>query len=350
MPTPFQKTLYRSENETWHYIRLIWQETNQWFEVRTAPCGHVATPIRQETLLPGETKETALHRLVTDLRQTGYLEHPTEYQPLDVQIFTPARDGFPAAAPWFDALQLELVPLLYKGLQDQANGANIGGIQTAAGCITHFLGVLNAPAALETIAAISQQPPALFRIQANVRQKIVAPAPVNLPEKTIETAEALKLGSHLADVMSNILEDLQQKIKPFLQSEPAAGITYPDRVSAESIEPDRVYGEKADRLRERVREQWGVGTGYYWPPLDQSAPGETLHVEGLDEETAAQLIAIIQPRIIGQLYAFDAGEGIFTAEPERLLSRFMIDDTYWFDDGLEWLVYASHHDTVTFGG
>lgn len=35
---------------------------------------------------------------------------------------------------------------------------------------------------------------------------------------------------------------------------------------------------------------------------------------------------------------------------KRLFSRFMIDDTYWFDAGLEWIVYVSHHDTATFGG
>ena len=108
-------------------------------------------------------------------------------------------------------------------------------------------------------------------------------------------------------------------------------------------------GEKAGQLREQLLAQWGVGKGY-WPPLGGPAPCETLHVEGLEEETAAQLIAIIQDRIIGQVYAFDAGEGIFVSESARIFSRFMIDDTYWFDDGLEWVVYVSHENTVTFGG
>lgn len=108
-------------------------------------------------------------------------------------------------------------------------------------------------------------------------------------------------------------------------------------------------GEKANQLREQLLAQWGVGKDH-WPPLGSAAPCKTLYVEGLEDEKAMQLIAIIQKRIIGHLYAFDAGEGIFVSEPARIFSRFMIDDTYWFDDGLEWLVYVSHENTVTFGG
>lgn len=76
MTAPFQKTLYRPENYMWHYTRLIWQEAAQSFDLCTAPCGQVATPIREEVLLPGETKETALHRLTVALRQMGYTENP----------------------------------------------------------------------------------------------------------------------------------------------------------------------------------------------------------------------------------------------------------------------------------
>ncbi len=76
MSKAFQKTLYRHENCTWHYTRLIWQEAGQSFDVRTALCGQVATSIGQEALLSGETKETALHRLVTGLQKAGYTENP----------------------------------------------------------------------------------------------------------------------------------------------------------------------------------------------------------------------------------------------------------------------------------
>ncbi|MBK8428361.1 MAG: hypothetical protein IPL27_21450 [Lewinellaceae bacterium] len=352
MITPFQKTLYRPENGTWHYLRLLWQEASQSFEVRTAPCGLPATPIRQEPLLPGETKETALHRLVVDLRQAGYLERPTIDDYLDVQIFTPDWDGFAAAAPWFDALQSEVSYPLYQVLQDTANGGNSGGVQTAPGCITHYLWVLNPDAATAAVETIARQAPSLFRVVANSRKKAATPAPTALSEITEAATPDLKiLTDQLTGVMAGIVEEFQQTIKPYLADQPASDKTYPDQVcvSFEHSEPDRVHGEQANLLRERLLAQWGVGKGH-WPPLGDAARCETLHVEGLDDETAAQLTDVIQKRIIGQVYALDAGEGVFMAGPERLFSRFMIDDTYWFDDGLEWIVYVSHHDTATFGG
>jgi len=352
MPTPFQKTLYRPKNGTWNYLRLLWQEASQSFEVRAAPCGQVATPISEEALLPEETKETALHRLVVDLRQAGYLERPTIDDYLDVQIFMPDWDGFSAAAPWFDALQSEVSYPLYQVLQDTANGGNSGGVQTAPGCITHYLWVLNPDAATAAVETIARQAPSLFRVVANSRKKAATPAPTALSEITEAATPDLKiLTDQLTGVMAGIVEEFQQTIKPYLADQPASDKTYPDRVcvSFEHSDPYRVHGEQANLLRERLLAQWGVGKGH-WPPLGDAARCETLHVEGLDDETAAQLTDVIQKRIIGQVYALDASEGVFMAGPERLFSRLMIDDTYWFDDGLEWIVYVSHHDTATFAG
>lgn len=354
MHPPFQKTLYRLENSAWHYIRLLWQETNQSFEVCTAPCGQLATSIRQEVLLPGETKETALHRLAVALRHAGYLEQPTIEWRLDVQVFTPVWDGFTAAAPWFDALQLDILYPLYAFLEDTANGGNSGGVKTEPICITHYLWVLNLDAATAALETIARQVPDAFRIGTNIREKTEQPVPVKLPGKNETTTldpDLKILAGKLSDLTNVITTELGQILKPLLENQVSQDKTYPDNVCgfSDRSDPDRVRGQKAGQLRERLLTQWGVGKGY-WPPLGKAASCETLHVEGLDDEPAAQLIAIIQNRIIGQVYAFDTSEGIFVSEPDRIFSRFMIDDTYWFDDGLEWVIFVSHENTVTFGG
>ncbi len=354
MSKAFQKTLYRHENSAWHYIRLIWQETVRSFDVRTAPCGRVAPSIRQEALLPGETKETALHRLAIALRQAGYLEQATIEWRLDVQVFTPVWDGFTAAAPWFDALQLDILYPLYAFLEDTANGGNSGGIKTEPGCITHYLWVLNLDAATAALETIARRVPDAFRIGTNIREKTEHPVPVKLPKKT-EAATLdpdLKiLAGKLSDLTNVMTTELRQIIKPLLENQASQDKTCPDNVCgfSDHSDPNRVRGEKANQLRKQLFTQWGVGKNY-WPPLGDPAPCETLHVEGLDDETAALLTAIIQKRITGQVYALDASEGFFVSEPDRICSRFMFDDTYWFDDGLEWVVYVSHHNTVTFGG
>lgn len=348
--TVFQKTLYRRENNIWHYIRLTWHETAQSFEVSAAPCGHAASPIRQEGLLPGETKETALHRLALALRQVGYWEQPIKEWLLDVQVFTPSWDGFTAAAPWFDALQFDILYPLYEILEHTANGGNNGGTRADEDCQCYFLWVAEPAAAKEAVDHIARQAPSLFQVVAHIRRRGEKPVPGKPPKQEEGECWEMEIGMGLADKMIKHAESLAY-VRSLPENQPIPDKTYPDNVCGlfNRSDPDRLRGEKAGQLRERLLTQWGVGKGF-WPPLGNAAPCETLHVEGMDEELAARLIAIVQKRTIGQVYAFDASEGIFVSEPERILSMFQIDDTYWFDDGLEWVIFASHENTVTFGG
>ncbi len=373
MHAPFQKTLYRSENSTWHYLRLLWREDSKSFEVSTASCGQVATSIRQEALLPGETKETALHRLAVALKQAGYSERPDMEWYLDLQIFTPPWDGPATAAPWFDALQSDILQPLYEVLEETANGGYRNGVGTETDCITHFLWVLDPEAAMKAIETIAMKTPALCRIQVNYRKKPEEPVPEKLPAlagiitDSLETAETpfpIKLpaqpgttldiqgiAQHLLNLTSGIAEEIKQAIRPYMQTQP---VTYPDSLGVWSAHAatNRVLGEKAKRLRDRLETQWGIGKGC-WPPLGGPAPCETLHVigEGLEDETGAKLNAVIQSRMIGQMYAFDERGDIFiTDAAENLFFRYEVWDTFRFDDGMEWIVYITHENTVTFGG
>lgn len=308
MHPPFQKTLYRHENSAWHYIRLLWQEAAQSFEVSTAPCGQVATFIAQEALLPGETKEAALHRLAVALRHAGYLEQPTIEWYLDVQVFTPVWDGFTAAAPWFDALQFDILYPLYDVLDDTANGGNSGGTRTEPGCLTYFLWTVDPVAVTEAIDNIARQAPAWLNVVSNIRKRGDKPVARKPLEQADGDAREMEVAFGWEDKMIRFTENRQYE-RSLPENQPILDKTYPDNVCGfvERRAPDRVRGEKAGQLREQLLAQWGVGKDY-WPPLGSPAPCETLHIEGLEEETAAQLIAIIQDRSIGQVYAFDAGE------------------------------------------
>lgn len=373
MTTPFQKTLYRPENGAWHYLRLLWREASQTFEVRTAPCGMPATPIRQEALLTEETQETALHRLAVALKQAGYSERPGRDWYLDLQIFTPSWDGPASAAPWFNALQSDILHPLYEVLEETANGGYRDGVGTEIECITHFLWVSDPEAAMKAIETIARQAPALCRIQANYWKSPEEPAPekppapvgviagspeitetpfsIKLPAQTGATLDIQDIAQHLLNLTAGIAEEVKQAIRPYMETKP---VTYPDSpdVWVAHAATNRVLGEKAKRLRERLETQWGIGKGF-WPPLGGPAPCETLHVigEGLENETGAKLNAIIQNRMIGQMYAFDESGNIFiTDAAENLFFRYEAWDTFRFDDGMEWIVYITHENTVTFGG
>jgi len=348
VPEIYQKTLYRQEAGIWHYLRLFWLDASQIFEVRSAFCGQNAAVIGQETLMADETKADALHRLVTALMPAGYTVQPSQTQELIVVINTPNWDGFSAGAPWFDQLQSEFLHPLYAYLDDTANGGNIGGTMTQPTSITHYLGVLDREAALSKIAELAQPLVDAFNITFSTTPSIPLPKPP-LPNE-VNTGIAKELLTAWRDAMSKITEDLKQAIINIIPSAENSQKTYPDPLYDynERNNPYRVRGEKAAQLREKLMTVWGIGK-YYWPPLGNSATCDTIHVEGLDQATRLQLIEFIRPKTQGDLYVFDIQEGIFLTIPDAIFNRYL-DDSYVFDESMDWMVYNSHHETTTFGG
>ena len=344
----YQKTLYRKKAGKWHYLRLYWLEEQQIFEVRSALCGQNAVVIGQEALNVGETKADALRRLVSALMRAGYRTQPKKIKELNVVINTPDWDGFIAGAPWFDQLQSDFLHPLYAYLDETANGENIGGTMTEIGRITHYFGVLDREAVLSKIAELAQPLEAAFNITVSTTPSIPLPKPP-LPEE-VNSGIAMELLTAWREAMTKISEGVKQAFISAVSAEKNSNKYDPDPPFSyyERIDPNRVRGEKAAQLREKLMTVWGIGK-YYWPPLGNSATCATIHVEGLDRATRLQLIECIRPKTQGDLYVFEIEEGIFLTTPDDIFNRY-IDDSYVFDEGMEWIVYSSHHGTTTFGG
>jgi hypothetical protein len=348
IPEIYQKNLYRQEVGIWHYLRLFWLEEQQIFEVRSAICGQNAVVIGQEALKVGETKADALRRLVSALMRAGYRTQPKKIKELNVVINTPDWDGFIAGAPWFDQLQSDFLHPLYAYLDETANGSNIEGLMIENGRITHYLGVLDREATLSKIAELAQPLEVAFNITISTTPSIPLPRPP-LPEE-VNSGIAKELLTAWREAMTKISEGVKQAFISAVSAEKNSNKYDPDPPFSyyERISPNRVRGEKAAQLREKLMTVWGIGK-YYWPPLGNSATCNTIHVEGLDRAIRLKLIECIRPKTQGNLYVFEIEEGIFLTTPDDIINHYM-DESYVFDEGMEWIVYSSHHGTTTFGG
>ncbi len=339
----YQKTLYRQEADIWHYLRLFWLEESQLFEVRSAFCGQNAAIIGQEALIAGETKADALHRLVSALMRAGYISQPKKTKELNVVINTPGWGGFSAGAPWFDQLQSDFLYPLYAFLEETANGGNSEGVMTEDGRITHYFWVLDRESTLSKIAELAKPLEAAFNIIISTNTSIDSPMPPMLEEVNTRFAE------ELFAALKNSSQDLRQAIINSLPPMENSQQTYPDRLGDYIRNaPNRVWGEKAAHLREKLMTIWGIGKEY-WPPTGDSAPYDIIQVANLDLATRKELIDLICSKIQGELYVFEVQDGIFLTTPDEIF-KLGLDDRYVFDAGMSWMVYTYHHGITYFGG
>ncbi len=350
--TAFQKTCYRQEGAQWHYTRLRWLEPAQCFEVLTAPCGHTGRVIGQEWLMPGERREVALHRLALPWRQAGWLEMPTLEWHFDLTITTPLFDGLMAAAPWFDVFHTEVLhPILFE-LGATANYGHWGGTRQEENGITYLLWTVDTHTATAIANRVGQNAPAGFEVSTRIRKWGEGLAPKKLPGTTADASLA-ETGIHTAFAKYFIsTTEKWHYVRSLPENQPIPEVIWPDAryPCLPNLEPDRVTGEKAAQLRERLRTLWELGKDR-WPPLGRPIARDLLYIEGaLEDDIVAHLTALLQQKAAGNVYVLDTVEGIFSSSIGQIFPDLAQDDSYWFDDSLEWIMYKSHHNTITFGG
>ena len=348
----FQKTLYRQEGAQWRYTRWRWLEPAQYFDVLAAPCGQPGRASGQEGLLPGELPEAALHRLALPWRQAGWLEMPTLEWHFDLTITTPAFEGLRAAAPWFDAFHAGvLYPILFE-LGETANYGHWGGTPHEKNAITYLLWTVDAPAAAAVATRVGQHAPAGFEVSVRIRKRGEDPAPGKLPEQPGDASLAeTGIYARFATLLISATEK-RQYARSLPENQPIPEVIRPDAgyPCLPNLGAYRVTGEQARQLREGLHMLWEVGKDR-WPPLGKPIARDILYLEGaLEDEVAAHLTALLQQKAVGNVYVLDTVEGIFSSFSGQIFPDLAQDDSYWFDDTLEWIIYKSHHNTITFGG
>jgi hypothetical protein len=109
----------------------------------------------------------------------------------------------------------------------------------------------------------------------------------------------------------------------------------------------RVLGESSSQLRQQLKEKWNFDSSF-WDPLTQASPSEVVFLNGMAEDKKQQVSDWIRSNMKSPLYLMDCETGLFEIGAEQVFSN--AHEGIVFDSTLEWVIYFSHHYTITFGG
>ncbi|MEV6965557.1 hypothetical protein AB0M47_10600 [Hamadaea sp. NPDC051192] len=112
--------------------------------------------------------------------------------------------------------------------------------------------------------------------------------------------------------------------------------------------------DESTEWRERVEVRWGVANLVWYPMLFVDVPPDVLIVQGstMWEEPKAELIRQAL-RELGTQRVIELREGGQDLAIELSLMApcyYGGEEAVWVDESLAWIAYASHEDTVAFGG
>lgn len=109
--------------------------------------------------------------------------------------------------------------------------------------------------------------------------------------------------------------------------------------------------QRQEQVLERV---WGAGDGY-WYPLNDIPRTDVVAFEAPEfhrDIGAERLRAILRAANVGQVYELTefVEHPAYEQDLEACGFRYTGAEGYWCDTGMEWIVYASHEDSITLGG
>lgn len=114
----------------------------------------------------------------------------------------------------------------------------------------------------------------------------------------------------------------------------------------------RVLGEAEHRgLHEAVARRWGAWAGGSTDPPEAEAGAVTLHVNAMDHPGAYDhLRRLLADRGVTRLFELrEWGDG-YELNAEDASFSYNGAEGFWVPTDLEWMIYASHEASITFGG
>ncbi|HEX8832455.1 MAG TPA: hypothetical protein VF705_14870 [Longimicrobium sp.] len=98
---------------------------------------------------------------------------------------------------------------------------------------------------------------------------------------------------------------------------------------------------------------WGVKARSWYPMDGIERPGLlALHASAFDQALLAggRLHAILAAHGAEHVFELREGGGAHLIELAGLEPVYMVEEGFWCSDAMDWLLYASHEDSITVGG
>jgi hypothetical protein len=161
-------------------------------------------------------------------------------------------------------------------------------------------------------------------------------------------------GDHLPS-LREVVQDEGRLFAAYLQ-----GLSDADLARVEPLPFRRVLKEaESARLWAELKARWAVGRHPMWYPFDRHESDEpppnaqVFDMPRLDEQFDPRLREVLAVLGVSRLWQltkepFEHDYELDLALLEPVSSD--LDETYWTDASFQWLIYASHEDTVTIAG
>ncbi len=326
--------LYRQINNRWHYARLTTAPSAQ-LCIETGCCGQLPENPDQVGIPANIDPLAALRQEGEKWLEHGYSKpHPHSLQVMTLHFQMRRWTGYPAGAPWYDDWTSGYLDPVEQILDETCNGIPRGA-ERFSGNYLHYYTIFNTDLAQEAVEKIAAAAPVKFLLDIHVasrEKQVQIPIDPNVPEYL----------RSLFRVVEKSARTIAHELPVLFPTDPLQ----PEFVPNGSANK-RILGAEASRLRGYLKEKWNFDSNF-WDPLTQAAPSEVVFLNGMAEDEKQSLAALLSQKLTEPLYLLDCETGLFEIGTDQIFGG--VHEGMVFDASFEWVIYFSHHYTITFGG
>ncbi len=279
---------------------------------------------------------------ITALRQEGekwlereYLKpHPHSLKVMTLHFQMRRWTGYPAGAPWYDDWTSGYLDPIHQMLEETCNGVPRGAERFSGNYLQYYT-VFNTDLAQEAVEKIAAAAPVKFLLDIHIasrEKQVQIPIDPNVPEYL----------RSLFRVVEKSARTIAHELPVLFPTDPLQ----PEFVPSSSSNK-RIIGEESTRLRSVLKEKWHFDSNF-WDPLTQVAPSEVVFLNGMAEDKKQAIAALLGDKLQEPLYLLDCETGLFEIGTDQIFGG--SHEGMVFDAGFDWVIYFSHHYTISFGG
>lgn len=301
----------------------------------TGVCGQLPDHTETSAIPADLDPESFLRQKGESWNQEGYAKpHQHQLHVMTLHFQMRRWTGYPAGAPWYDDWTTGYLDPIQTMLEETCNGVPRGN-ERFSGNYLHYYVVFNTDLALEAVEKIAAAAPVKFLLDIHMgrrEKQVQIPIDPNVPEY-LRT---------LFRIVEKSARSIASELPVLFQGDPLQ----PERLP-ENNGRKRISGEQARNLRIELKEQWNFHSNF-WDPLTPASPREVVFLNGMDEEKKQAVADLLEKNVTLPFYLLDCEEGLFEIGRDQIFSG--AHEGMVFDDSLSWVIYFSHHYTLTFGG
>ena len=298
-------------------------------------CGEENGNTETLALSEGRDPEHILREKGAEWVKQGY-EKPAQSQLHVMTLHFQMRrwTGYPAGAPWYDDWTSGYLDPIQEILDTTCNGVPRSGERFSGDYLQSYV-VFNTDLALEAVEQIAAAASVKFLLDIHIgrrEKQVQIPIDPNVPEY-LRT---------LFRIVEKSARSIAHELPVLFQGDPLQPEVLPEKSKHK-----RISGDLARQLREDLKEQWNF-TSNFWNPLSEDSPHEVIFLNGMEEPNKQKIVQLLQQKVSLPFYLLDCEEGLFEIDSEEIFGA--AHEGMVFDASLSWVIYFSHHFTITFGG